>query len=110
MPHKNIDIPRLYMLICPDHRMVTHFDIGVRGIGGLIHAGQDMHIRSWALVIGIPFLFPDEKGVRYALHNGVSGVLYVDFSLYEGGDIVLVGNTAHELREPGPDMVPVEIA
>ena len=83
--------------INPHHRMVTHFDVGLGGITGLIHMGQYMHIGARILLVGVPLVILNNEGALYALHNGMLAVLDLHSAVALLSNIIPVANLTQEI-------------
>jgi hypothetical protein len=110
MPHEDVDIPGLDVLVRPDDRMVSHLDRGIGGIGVFIHAGEHVNVGSRRLVVGVPFFVFDFEGAGDIFHDGVRGIFDVDFAGREGRDVLGEADATHEVGEPGPDRIAIKFA
>ena len=110
MPHEDIDVSGLVVLIGPDHGMIAHLDLRVRAITVLTYAGKHVNIRSRRLVPCVPFLVRNRKWTRHALHRGMRLVFDRHHAVDKCGDVLLEPDAAHELRKPRPHLEAVKLA
>src|ERR1700742_2642561 len=108
MPHENIDVASLDVLVGPDHGMIAHLDGGVGLIGRFVYVCEHMNIWSRAFIIGIPFFFLNGESIGDAAKHGMVVVFEDNIGSCETGDIIFPADATHEVTEPGPDGIAVK--
>src|ERR1700722_3129036 len=108
--HENVNISSLVVLICPDHRMISHFCAGVWRIRGFVNSRQYVNIRTWGFVVRVP-LFPiNNKGCCHILHHRMRRIFDDDGRVGELWNVVGESDSAHERGKPGPYPVSVKFS
>ena len=69
-----------------------------------------MHVRSWRLVVRVPFFVLNDEARRQALHYWMSGRLNRYRSRNEGGNVLCESDSAHETGEPWPHGVAIKFS
>src|SRR5208283_4416008 len=110
VPHENVDVARLVMLICPDDGMISHLSFGIWRIGSFVDARQNLDIRPRGFVVRVPFFLIDYKGSAHIFHNGVRRLLHDYGCGGELRDVVGKSDPAHKLGKPWPYTVSVKIS
>src|SRR5579864_6066923 len=110
MPHEDVDVSGLDVLIAPDNRMITYFQGAVGCIGFLVNAGQHMHVWPRRFVVGVPLFSFDFEGTTEAPHYRVLLIFCDNLCGHEGSDVVLVANASHKIGEPFPHGVTIKLS
>jgi hypothetical protein len=108
--HENINIPSPIVLVCPDHRMISHLNAGVWRIRRLIDSCQDLNVRTWRFVPCVPLLLIHYKGRWHILHHRMRRTFHDNGRVGELRNVVSESDSAHELGKPGPYPVSVEFS
>ncbi len=110
MPHEDVDVSCRHVRIGPNHRVIAHLDRRRRRVARLVDAGQHADIAPRAAIVGVPFLAGDDERLGHASHAGMRFVFHVDRGGGKGGNVVPILDLAHEVGEPGPHLLAVEVA
>ena len=70
---------------------------------------QHMHVLARVLVVGVPFVVFDDESAWDVFHHGMLPVFHLHGAVALVGDVVLIAYAAHEVGEPLPHAVSVEL-
>ena len=92
-----IDVAGTLVGISPDDWMVAHLDIGLGGVAGFIDTSQNADVGTGAVVVGVPLVIGDDKGLGKVVHHGMQAVFYLHGGIALLGYVVLEEYAAHEV-------------
>ena len=101
---------RILSLTISHHRVIAHFYIRLDGITGLIYMSQHMDILTRVLVVSVPFIILDDKCSGNVIHYRMRPVFHLYGAITFLSDVVFVTNSTHEVGEPLPHTVSVELS
>src|ERR1700733_8608877 len=111
MPHEDIDIPRLLVIVGPNHRVIaTHLDLRLGCVAVLVYSSQHVNVRPGVFVPGVPLLVFDQEGARETFHYGVMRIFHVHRAGSEGSYVVLELDATHKVGKPRPETEAVEVS